>query len=160
MPLAFPSHQGLIAPLWRRWPHRFDPLGCGVGAAVPDVVDGALSLALRGHLGQWYGHSLLGSVMLCIPVGLALSAVLPRIAPRLFRASNASSRPSFARLVFSVWFGAFSHLFFDFISHGNFLWLLPWYAPERVFPDSWYAHWLSLRVPGYPEPYPIGTHFV
>jgi hypothetical protein len=55
--------------------------------------------------------------------------------------------------------GALSHLVFDFVSHGNFPWLLPWYDPARVFPDFWYARWTEVKVPGYVEPYPIGPHF-
>ena len=44
MPLAFPSHQGLVAPLWRRWPDRYYVLALCIGAAAPDIVDGVLSL--------------------------------------------------------------------------------------------------------------------
>ena len=39
MPLAFPSHQGLILPVARRWPAHFDGLALCVGAAMPDVVE-------------------------------------------------------------------------------------------------------------------------
>ena len=38
MPLAFPSHQGLILPVARRWPAYFDGLAMCVGATMPDVV--------------------------------------------------------------------------------------------------------------------------
>ena len=53
MPIAFPSHHGFLAPLWRRWPRRFSVLGLWVGAAVPDVIDGTENLAVRGHFQQW-----------------------------------------------------------------------------------------------------------
>ena len=56
--------------------------------------------------------------------------------------------------------GAFSHLFFDFISHGNFYWLYPWYENPEFFPSWWYARWAELPVPGYRDPYPIGPHFL
>ncbi len=150
MPLAFPSHPGLIAPLWRRFPHRFEAIACGIGAAVPDIVDGALGIA-RGHLGQWLGHSLLGLFVLDVPVGLALV-----IATRFF-----AKRPAapLSLLVFSTWVGALSHLVFDFISHESFLWLVPFYEPRRPFPEFWYARWFEVRLPGYREPYPIGPHF-
>jgi hypothetical protein len=56
MPLSFPSHQGLIAPLWRRWPAAFDVPALCAGAAMPDVVDG-VAATWRGHFGQGIGHS-------------------------------------------------------------------------------------------------------
>ena len=82
MPFAFPSHQGLIAPLWRRWPRAFDIPALSVGAAMPDVVDGLIG-AWRGHLGQGLGHSLAGMVFLCVPGGLMLWFGLHAAARRL-----------------------------------------------------------------------------
>lgn len=172
MPLAFPSHQGLIAPLWRRWPERFTALGCSVGAAIPDVVDGLLGLA-RGHLGQGLGHSLVGLFFLCLPAGLALTEAIRWAGRIIGRRANAAwprslsqniarwgCAPSRAVEVLSVGIGAFSHLFFDFISHGNFLWLYPWYEDRAFFPRFWYARWAEVRLPFYEEPYPIGPHFM
>lgn len=172
MPLAFPSHQGLIAPLWRRWPRRFTVLGCCVGAAIPDVVDGLFGLA-RGHLGQGLGHSLVGLFLLCLPLGLALTEAIRRAGRALGRRARAAwmSRlaenierwgcsPSRAAEIGSVLAGAFSHLFFDFISHGNFLWFYPWYQDPTFFPRFWYARWAEVRLPIYEEPYPIGPHFL
>jgi len=66
MPLAFPSHQGLIAPLWRLRPDWFDIPGLFIGAAMPDVIDGVIG-AFRGHLGQGLGHSLIALPLLCVP---------------------------------------------------------------------------------------------
>jgi hypothetical protein len=172
VPLAFPSHQGLIAPLWRRWPHHFQVLGCCVGAAVPDIVDGVIGLA-RGHLGQGYGHSLVGLFFLCVPAGLALNAAIEAAGRALGRrAASAAAMwlarsierwaaaPSRAAVVASVTVGAFSHLFFDFISHGNFLWLYPWREDATFFPGFWYERWAEVRLPFYREPYPLGPHFV
>lgn len=171
MPLAFPSHQGLIAPLWRRWPERFQVLGCCVGAAVPDVVDGVIGLA-RGHLGQGYGHGLAGLVVLCIPTGVALTEAIAALGRTLERRatgkptlwlSRSIARWSAARSraveIGSVAVGALSHLVFDFVSHGNFLWLYPWYQDEAFFPASWYRRWTEVHLPFYEKPYPIGPHF-
>src|SRR5262252_2027095 len=88
MPLGFPSHQGLLAPLWRRWPGRFAVLALWVGALVPDVVDGTENIARRGRFEQWLGHSLLGATLVGVPLGLALTAAVRRAARRL-----ASLRP-------------------------------------------------------------------
>ncbi len=184
MPLTFPSHQGLILPLARRWPRHFDAPALCVGAAMPDVVDGLLGL-YRGHLGQWYGHTLVGTVIFCWPGGLLLTWLLMIVATYLSqrfdlirRIQPAISRlvPSSAlqvdttrsglmrnRLVFvslSVWVGALSHLLWDFVSHGNCLWLYPLYENSQVFPYWWYTAWFEIQVPLYEDPYPFGPHLV
>src|SRR5262249_30685896 len=156
LPFAFPSQPGLIAPLCRRRPHRFDALGCAIGAMVPDIVDGVIGFA-RGDLGQWWGHSLLGVLFLDVPVGWLLTLLAARL-PKL-RDILTWRRPAFggsvdprappSRLISSIWIGALSHVFFDFISHETFLLLLPWHANARVFPSFWYARWFELRTPFY-----------
>jgi hypothetical protein len=170
VPVAFPSHPGLIAPLWRRWPNAFSAGGCIVGAMVPDVVDGAIGVA-RGALGQGIGHSLLGLFALCIPVGLAIDlparrlirALAPSGALWRFLTRGIPRRDAPVRAGVEAWsigVGAFSHLAFDFVSHGNFLWLYPWYDDPEFFPDFWYARWFEVPLPGYADPYPIGPHFL
>jgi hypothetical protein len=164
VPLAFPSHQGLIAPLWRRWPHRFNALACCVGAAIPDVVDGLIGIG-RGHLGQGWGHSLFGLFALCLPVGLIMNAALkeaaPRIGGRLGALLERTGRsPSLAVEAWSIWVGALSHLVFDFVSHENFLWLYPWYETDDFFPSWWRARWTTVDLPFYSEPYPCGPHLM
>lgn len=172
MPLAFPSHQGLIAPLWRRWPDRFDAPALCIGAAMPDVVDG-IAGAFRGGLGQWYGHTLIGLFLLVLPAGLLFywTAIQigvrleragsgPRVAAWLLGARDPEMMP-FARArqaVAGVCIGGFSHLFFDFISHGNFLWFYPWYENPHFFPAWWYVRWFEIPLPGYRNPYPAGPH--
>ena len=184
MPLAFPSHQGLVLPLWRRWPRHFDLLALCVGAAMPDVVDGVIGLT-RGRLGQSLGHSLAGLVALCLPGGLLVSWLARRVAQRLAPAGlpgralhwllrgvpdawpprpagkDARGRPSrFALTSLSVAAGALSHLCFDLASHGSFPWLAPWLDQARIFPSWWYGGWFEVRLPGYAEPYPFGPHAV
>lgn len=182
MPLSFPSHQGLIAPLWRRWPDRFNVLGLCIGAAAPDVVDGTAGI-FRGGLGQWFGHSLFGLFLFCLPLGVALTWLVV-VAGRgmLARArreagghewcawlgrhiealnNTPADNSPFERFLFvcsSVWLGGFSHLVFDFVSHGYFLWLYPWATNFRVFPSWWYARWADIPLPGYKHPYPLGPH--
>lgn len=159
MPLAFPSHQGLIAPLWRRWPNRFDALGLCVGAAVPDIIDGARAL-VRGHLGQGIGHSLIGLVLLCLPAGIALTLMLRPIVGRIGFLREIATRGSIVAVSTSVFVGALSHLVFDFVSHDKFLWLLPWFENPTFFPRFWYARWAEIRTPFYDKPYPVGPHFL
>lgn len=180
MPFAFPSHQGLIAPLWRRWPDTFDMPALCVGAAMPDVVDGVAGI-FRGHLGQTVGHSLLGLALLCVPGGLALWFALhafarraPAFASRGFfaRAWNEgiaairAARPAGPfreyglRLAACTALGAFSHLFFDLVSHAQFHLLYPWHTGAHIFPAWWYTAWFRVPLPLYKNPYPIGPHFV
>lgn len=184
MPLAFPSHQGLVLPLARRWPRHFDALALCVGAAMPDVVDGFLGLG-RGHLGQWYGHTLVGTIVFCLPGGLLLTWLLVVVTTHLSRrldpmrrfqrtlaclahpsasqvdaAKTRVIRNRLASVSPSVWIGALSHLLWDFVSHGNCLWLYPLCGNTRVFPSWWYTTWFEIPVPFYEEPYPFGPHFV
>ncbi len=118
---------------------------------MPDVVDGVIG-AVRGRLGQGYGHGLIGMVTACVPAGLLLHEP---IAARWGRGPRRRGVE-----IASVAVGAFSHLVFDFVSHGNFLWLHPWYVDERFFPDFWYARWLEVPLPFYAEPYPFGPHLL
>lgn len=182
MPLTFPSHQGLTLQIWRKWPNYFNVMALCIGAAMPDVVDGLIGTS-RGYLGQGYGHTLIGLFLLCLPGGLILTwlvrilgkralkllllnSALPvwvkefeRDSQLLNHAPSQSSR--FGRLLFwsfSVCIGAFSHLFFDLVSHGSFVWLYPWYENDQIFPSWWYVKWADMPLPFYRTPYPLGPH--
>lgn len=178
MPFAFPSHQGLVAPLWRKWPHAFDMPAVCVGAVMPDVVDG-INGAIRGYLGQGIGHSLIGMVP-CMVGGIALWFALHPVVRRLpfwpgegfwarswnmgIEAIRGSIQPESFRaarllITWSLFVGAVGHVFVDFISHGEFALLYPYYLDARIFPDFWYWTWFYFPLPGYKDPYPIGVHF-
>ncbi len=172
MPVAFPSHQGLILPVWARWPRHFNGLALCVGAAAPDIVDG-LAWPLRGKLGQWLGHSLFGLFVLCVPVGLVVFYLLRQLGERtrwhwlwswLLVLDKPEDSSSVARtqlvLCSSLLLGAASHIFFDFITHDTFVLLLPWYWSDQFFPAWWSQRWTSVELFVYDEPYPIGVHFV
>ena len=159
MPLAFPSHQGLILPLWRRFPARIDGVALCVGAAMPDIVDGA-AWPFRGQLGQWLGHSLLG-VILSVPAGIVLARIARRIGPRRLVGRLDGGAPASTgvfREGLSAGLGALSHLAFDLITHGNFLIFWPWYASGSLCPSWWYHCWGSVPLLVYREPYPIAPH--
>lgn len=141
MPFGFPSHQGLLAPLWRVWPNRFSVLGLWVGALVPDVIDGLESIAVRGHFQQSIGHSLLGATIVGVPLGLVLTWALRCGMQRLVKLDHTGRFPEvlgragrwtrsvdnrcgfespgqrFGIEPFSVWLGALSHVIFDLLSH-------------------------------------------
>ena len=180
MPFAVPSHMGLIAPLWRRWPAQFDAPCMCIGAVMPDVVDG-INGALRGHLGQGIGHSFLGVACLCVPGGLLLWFAVNALARRLHfsprdtfwarcwnlalrEVQEAPAARDFlgnARVVIvSLYVGVLSHLFFDVISHVECPWCYPWITKLPIFPVWWEVTWLRVPLPFYATPYPIGPHFV
>ena len=163
MPFAFPSHQGLILPLWRWFPRHLEGVSLSVGAAMPDVVD-AMAAPFRGELGQWGGHSLLGVVVACIPVGLALTWLVRRVVPARFLArlddGEGAAPPTLGRVSFSLGVGALSHVIFDLITHGNFLVLWPFYRNDHAFPAWWSRPWASVPLFVYKEPYPIAPHTV
>lgn len=151
MPLAFPSHQGLVLPLQRRFPQHIDAVALCVGAALPDIVD-AVAWPFRGELGQWLGHSLLG-VASCVPTGLALAWLTRRLLRR--RAILPLLRDAL-----SVAVGALSHVLFDLVTHGSLRLLWPWYVDDHAFPSWWYHAWAGIPLPFYREPYPFAPHTI
>lgn len=176
MPLAFPSHQGLIAPLWQRFPDHFNVLALYVGAGIPDAVDG-LAGPFKGSLGQWYGHTLLGSFVLCIPLGLAVTWLCLRTgrlmaATRWGRWAGNGIVSAYAfpqglspmrrawMLLSSVWIGALTHDAIDAVSHQRTLFLYPWRKSLTLFPQWWSREWFTIPVPGYRDPYSVGPHLV
>lgn len=181
MPLTFPSHQGLLAPLWRRWPGACSILPLWAGAAVPDLVDGAFSFASKGHFAQGLCHSLLGATTIGVPAALLFTAALRaaaralarpwRAAPRrlpgravtwLDAVDNGSARgPGSARLAFEAWsacIGAWSHVLFDLLSHSHSRLLWPFTQDPAWLGTWWTSAWFHASVPGYPD-YPVGPHF-
>lgn len=176
VPFGFPSHQGLLAPLWRRWPGSFSILGLWVGAIAPDLVDGTLSIALRGHPGQWMAHSILGLLALAVPIGLPLTWLVRRAARACASISGAGVRSWLRWLgvwtcgvdngvslrveAFSVWIGAASHLLFDLFTHEHSKLLWPWRDEDPAWLGTgWTATWFRVSPPGY-SGYSIGPHFV
>lgn len=160
MPVAFPSHQGLILPLWQRWPQHLDAISLSVGAAMPDVVD-ALAWPVRGELGQGMGHSLLGVVALCLPLGLALEQLVRRFVPSRFLARlDGTTPPRLARACGSLVVGALSHVVFDLITHANFPLLWPYGRELHPFPAWWSRPWARIPLFVYREPYPLAPHTI
>ncbi len=176
MPLAFPSHQGLIVPLWRRFPDHFNVLALYVGAGIPDAVDG-LAGPFKGSLGQWYGHTLPGSFVFCIPLGLAVTWLCLKtgrlMAPtRRGRwigngiVSSYSFPPGLSQrrrawlLVSSIWIGTLTHDLIDAVTHSGTNFFYPWVKRVRILPEWWSRQWFTIPVPGYKDPYSVGPHLV
>ncbi len=159
MPVAFPSHQGLILPLWRRFPRALDGVTLSVGAAMPDVIE-TLLWPVRGELGQGLGHSLLGLVP-CVVLGFGLAALVRRFVPgrHLARLTSAPGvRASFGVETTSLAVGALSHDVFDLVTHKNFVLLWPWCTKAEIFPAFWGHTWARIPLLVYKEPYPLAPH--
>src|SRR5688572_31647915 len=92
MPMTFPSHQGLILPVVRRWPNRFDALALSVGAAMPDITDTVLGFLINGYFKQWYGHSLVGSFTFDLVGGLLITRLIAVFATRLLKRADLPQR--------------------------------------------------------------------
>jgi len=64
----------------------------------------------------------------------------------------------------SLTVGAFSHLFFDVISHGRkhagFQWFRPLEVQLDIYPEWWNHTWFLMPVPGYGDGYPFAPHFI
>ena len=170
MPITFPSHQGLILPVVRRWPDRFDALALSVGAAMPDITDTVLGFLINGHFKQWYGHSLLGIFTLDLLGGLLITWLIAVLATRFRYTDLPQPRQTFFKKIFpnsdsaadrnrvlprqnrlglwsfSVLIGILSHVGFDLISHDKNLLFYPWYENIRWLPEWWYITWFELRA--------------
>jgi Domain of unknown function (DUF4184) len=177
MPMTFPSHQGLILPIVRRWPNSFDALALAVGAAMPDIVDTLLGFSLNGYFKHSYGHSLLGTITLDLAGGLLLTwciAVLARQragsadAPYYVRAFVPKASPSHdpqrtGRHRLSLWsvsvlVGVLSHIGFDLISHDTNLLFYPWYENVHWFPEWWYTIWFEIpALSAFGRTYSVGV---
>jgi len=163
VPVSFPSHQGLILPLWRRYPRHIDAVALSVGAITPDVVEW-LSWLWRRDMSQWAGHSLVGIPLLCVPLGWALSRLARRLLPRaaLERLNEGAPDPpeTALRSCASVAIGALSHLFFDLISHGNMVLFWPWHRSDHAYPAWWTTPWAEVPLPIYAKPYVVAPYTV
>jgi hypothetical protein len=179
MPFGFPSHQGLLAPLWRNAPARVSVLALWCGALAPDVVDGVASTLARGRPGQWLGHSLIGLFVVSTPVAIAMTWIVralargrlaqarggsrvSRVAARIITIDESGGCSPASRPLFecaSAWIGALSHVLFDLVSHEGSTLLWPWAPDPRFFPEAFYRAWFHVSIPGYPD-YPIAPHFV
>ncbi len=182
MPLTFPSHQGLILPVVRRWPNHFDALALSVGAAMPDITDSALGFLISGYFKQGYGHALVGAVTLDLLGGLLITWLIAVFAASLLKRTDL---PKWLRILFtneppkneltagrnrrtmlSLWsfsmiVGIFSHLAFDLITHETNLLFYPWYDNLRWFPEWWYKIWFEIyALPMFGNSYAVGSFTV
>lgn len=171
MPFTFPSHPGLILPLWIARPRSFDAVALALGSMLPDVIDLGVGFATGQYFGTKFAHSLLGWASACVPVGFVLvaalnplCAALARVARRRRLAALASAsrrmiaRPfRWRRSLASVALGALSHLLFDALTHDPLDWFSPWATPSLI-PRELSGPLLVLR-PGWLER-PVELWFV
>jgi hypothetical protein len=129
MPWTF-AHPAAILPLRRFCPAPLDFSALVIGSMVPD-----LGYHLYSNLAR-LAHSFLGSILICIPAGLALwimfnllckplCFVLPqphRAALAAFAATPFSLRPrAMIAAGVSVLLGAWTHIVWDFFTHNTWV---------------------------------------
>jgi hypothetical protein len=125
MPLTFPSHAAAVWPLHRAAPRVLPAAALIVGSCTPDLA----YLLDGGRISGHFSHSLRGSVLFSIPVGLLVLAWLELLAPTLRRAladplERCLSAPAFPRTLralwqssLALWLGALTHLSWDGFTH-------------------------------------------
>jgi hypothetical protein len=96
LPFTFPSHPGLILPLWITRPARLDGLAVALGAVLPDFLDAAVEWP-SGNLSINFSHSLLGLVILVIPAGFVLMYAADGLLRGIRSREPAGGRPSWRR---------------------------------------------------------------
>ncbi|WP_327001942.1 DUF4184 family protein [Dactylosporangium sp. NBC_01737] len=123
MPLTFPTHPAAVLPLklWR--PRWFDEIALVIGSTAPD-----LAYALDGSgLPVWpLSHQVLGLVVWCLPVTLAATWLIRRVAPVVAAhlpvwrplaladyGALGRARPGWLVVTSSALLGAASHLALD-----------------------------------------------
>jgi membrane-bound metal-dependent hydrolase YbcI (DUF457 family) len=146
---------------------------------MPDVVDGLTGIA-RGHFGQGIGHSLIGMLVLGLPLGLVLRYWLCKTARhcisldgrgfvvflwnhgRRALADGATDkiwpRRRIKLLLISLSVGITSHLLFDLVSHGHIPWFIPWTGKIPIFPEFWHAEWFRIPRPWRASGRKVGPH--
>ncbi len=82
MPFTFPSHPGLILPLWVRRLERYDAVARSVGSVIPDLVDHPIGY-LTGRPDFKLVHGLAGLAVVGIPLGLLIVAAVDPVCRRL-----------------------------------------------------------------------------
>jgi hypothetical protein len=143
-------------------PGRLNGVALSVGAGVPDLVEVLVWPFRAGELGQGVGHSLIGVVVLCIPVGLAVTWIVRRGVPSrmLARLDDGSPGGGVSRDVFSLGVGALSHVLFDLVTHCNFVLFWPWLTDAQPFPAWFCRAWAHVPLLVYRKPYPLAPHTI
>ena len=170
MPFTFPSHPGLVLPLWVRRPERYDAVALTVGSVIPDLVDHPI--AWLTHRPDFkLVHGLAGLAVIGIPLSMLIVAAVNPLCRRLLASPAVARSPRAAswidrlvakpfrwrRSLASVAVGGFSHLVFDAPSHWRFEWLAPWIRIDlpAVLPPIFSRPWVRLPLPGFQRPWAI-----
>jgi hypothetical protein len=121
------SHPAAVIPFFRRVKHPLFVVALVIGSVSPDI-----GYYTHAFVFATYAHSVLGSVVFCMPTGLLLIVVLLLVRrPLLFlipdsprRALSSLLNIPFPRSVsfitqicFWIWLGAFTHILWDSFTH-------------------------------------------
>lgn len=124
--MPFPlAHPAAVLPLRRYCPQRLSFPALVIGSLTPDA-----SYLLGEKAGAIFGHSLLGSVAFCLPVGLVMVALfyglrapvvrmLPAPYPQAFLPLCRRPLGSLWVVVMSLLIGAWTHILWDSFTHND-----------------------------------------
>jgi hypothetical protein len=125
MAMPFPlAHPAAVLPLRRYCPRWLNFPALVIGSLTPDAS------YFLGKMGGGFGHSFLGSVAFCLPVGVVMVALfyglrapvarmLPAPYPQAFLPLCARPMGSLWVVAISLLIGAWTHLLWDSLTHTN-----------------------------------------
>jgi len=163
MPSSLLSHQGILLPLWIRYPDKFDVVALCVGSFAPDLAFYLPDMAAQLHS--------LGGLLITVPVGLILVLLFSKVLLPTVATSTANGqfgiiskclayfgvddlqylkkqKVSFDWLVkatYSVLIGIFSHFLLDLPSHGLIPYLRPFY--DGMMPQWFLQEHFKIELP-------------
>jgi len=126
--MPFPlAHPVLVLPFRKLCPERLSMVGLVLGSIVPD-----LGYAIREFNWSDFTHSVVGSFVFCLPVGLVaayvvfairrpLAGKLPNPHRQLLAPLCVNGVPPWRRLALSLLIGAWSHIALDALTHESAL---------------------------------------
>jgi len=172
MPSSVLSHQGIVLPLKIKYPKKFDGTALCVGSFAPDLAF-LVSYFQRNHATPHSIFHSVGGLIYIIPFSILLvilfdKALLPA-ASTLDRSTRYGLLSKwlaffgvdecqvlkrkkitlewFVKATYSVLLGVLSHFLLDLLTHGQILYLSPFYAGAM---PEWFLHeHVKLNIPFY-----------
>lgn len=111
MPLTF-SHPAAVLPLKKLCPTYLDFIALALGSLLPD-----LGYFFFLFPEASFGHSIIGTLALDLPAGLAIYAAYSWVKTDKIAWAGGNGFPDFLKVAISLWFGALSHVIWDGFTH-------------------------------------------
>ena len=111
MPLTF-SHPAAVLPLKKLCPKHLNLLALALGSLLPD-----LGYFFFLFPEASFGHSMIGTLVLDLPVGLAIYAAYAWASADKITWAGGKRLRDFCKVGVSLWLGALSHVIWDGFTH-------------------------------------------